>query len=126
MSTLDRPDTVRRRRPRVMLAAVATIAMVTGSVVAAVTAIAAIPGTPSGWTLVFGDDFNGSANTLPSGANWIFDTGHSYPGGPPNWGTGEIQSYTTSTSNISLDGSGNLRITPQPNKIADNAAKSAS
>ncbi|WP_370945977.1 glycoside hydrolase family 16 protein [Amycolatopsis sp. cg5] len=61
---------------------------------------------------MFADDFNGGANTLPSGANWIIDTGHSYPGGPGNWGTGEIQNYTNSTSNLSLDGSGNLRITP--------------
>ena len=37
------------------------------------------------------------ANTLPSSANWIIDTGTSYPGGPANWGTGEIQSYTNST-----------------------------
>jgi beta-glucanase (GH16 family) len=76
------------------------------------TARAAVPPTPTGWSLVFSDDFTGSAGTLPSGGNWIFDTGHGYPGGPGNWGTGEIQSYTTSTSNISLDGGGNLRITP--------------
>ncbi|MGO4428370.1 1,3-beta-glucanase, partial [Streptomyces sp. MCAF7] len=44
--------------------------------------------------------------------NWQIDTGHAYPGGPGNWGTGEIQNYTNSTSNLSLDGSGNLRITP--------------
>ncbi|GAA1841749.1 carbohydrate-binding protein [Asanoa iriomotensis] len=71
-----------------------------------------MPATPSGWTLAWSDDFNGSANTLPSSSNWIIDTGTSYPGGPANWGTGEIQSYTNSTSNVSLDGSGNLRITP--------------
>ncbi|WP_061299207.1 glycoside hydrolase family 16 protein [Herbidospora cretacea] len=73
---------------------------------------AAVPSTPSGWTLVWSDDFNGSAGTLPSSANWIIDTGHGYPGGPGNWGTGEIQNYTSSTQNLSLDGSGNLRITP--------------
>ncbi|HET8657687.1 MAG TPA: carbohydrate-binding protein [Micromonosporaceae bacterium] len=78
----------------------------------ALTARAAVPPTPTGWSLAFSDDFNGSAGTLPSSSNWIFDTGHSYPGGPANWGTGEVQSYTTSTSNIRLDGSGNLRITP--------------
>ncbi|MEU8396645.1 glycoside hydrolase family 16 protein [Nonomuraea sp. NPDC048892] len=78
----------------------------------AVSASAAVPPTPSGWSLVWSDDFNGSANTLPSSSNWIIDTGHAYPGGPANWGTGEIQNYTSSTSNLSLDGSGNLRITP--------------
>ncbi|KAB8180955.1 glycoside hydrolase family 16 protein [Microbispora catharanthi] len=73
---------------------------------------ASVPGTPSGWSLVWSDDFDGTAGTLPSSTNWIIDTGHSYPGGPGNWGTGEIQNYTSSTSNLSLDGSGNLRITP--------------
>ena len=45
-------------------------------------------------------------------ANWIIDTGTSYPGGPANWGTGEIQTYTNSTANVRHDGAGNLRITP--------------
>jgi hypothetical protein len=72
----------------------------------------AVPPPPTGWTQVWADDFDGPANTLPSSANWIIDTGHAYPGGPANWGTGEIQNYTSSTSNLSLDGAGNLRITP--------------
>ncbi|NJP26874.1 carbohydrate-binding protein [Microbispora sp. SCL1-1] len=73
---------------------------------------ASVPATPSGWSLVWSDDFNGAAGTLPSSTNWIIDTGHSYPGGPGNWGTGEIQNYTADPANVSLDGSGNLRITP--------------
>ena len=52
-------------------------------------------------------------SSLPSAANWIIDTGHGYPGGPGNWGTGEIQNYTNSPNNLSLDGTGNLRITPR-------------
>jgi len=100
------------RRLRLLLAIATAAAVATASVVVAVTAMAAIPATPTGWTLVFGDDFNGNAGSLPSTANWRFDLGHSYPGGPANWGTGEIQSYTNSPSNISLDGAGNLRITP--------------
>ncbi|TMR99016.1 glycoside hydrolase family 16 protein [Nonomuraea basaltis] len=103
--------TIRHRR---RLAAVAVVLMaLTGLLVkAAVSASAAVPPTPSGWSLVWSDDFNGGAGALPSSANWIIDTGHSYPGGPANWGTGEVQNYTSSTSNLSLDGSGNLRITP--------------
>ncbi|NLU76842.1 carbohydrate-binding protein [Micromonospora sp. HNM0581] len=76
------------------------------------TADAAVPPPPSGWSLVWSDDFTGAAGTLPSADNWIIDTGTSYPGGPPNWGTGEIQTYTSSTANVSHDGAGNLRITP--------------
>jgi hypothetical protein len=75
-------------------------------------ASASIPPPESGWTTVFADDFTGGSGALPSGSNWIIDTGHAYPGGPGNWGTGEIQNYTSSSSNLSLDGSGNLRITP--------------
>ncbi|MFC4113005.1 glycoside hydrolase family 16 protein [Nonomuraea zeae] len=103
--------TTRHRR---RLAAVAAVLLaLTGLLVkVAVSASATVPATPSGWSLVWSDDFNGSANTLPSSSNWIIDTGHAYPGGPGNWGTGEIQNYTSSTSNLSLDGSGNLRITP--------------
>ncbi|WP_157248132.1 glycoside hydrolase family 16 protein [Nonomuraea typhae] len=75
-------------------------------------ASASVPPPPSGWSLVWADDFNGPAGTLPDPGNWIIDTGHSYPGGPANWGTGEIQNYTANPGNVGLDGSGNLRITP--------------
>lgn len=71
---------------------------------------AAIPSI-SGFTLTWGDDFIGSANSLPSTSNWIIDTGTSYPGGPANWGTGEIQTYTSSTDNLKLNGNGALQIT---------------
>ena len=104
------------RRPvypgRRFLAAVAVLAGIASSTTVAVMANASVPGTPSGWSLVWSDDFTGAANSLPSPANWIIDTGTSYPGGPANWGTGEVQTYTASTANLSLDGSGNLRITP--------------
>ncbi|MFD1322310.1 carbohydrate-binding protein [Micromonospora sonneratiae] len=76
-----------------------------------VTARAAVPPTPPGWNLVWSDDFTGAAGSPPSASNWIIDTGTSYPGGPANWGTGEIQTYTGSSANIGHDGSGNLRIT---------------
>ncbi|KAF3276035.1 Carbohydrate binding 6 [Orbilia oligospora] len=71
-------------------------------------------GVPSydGWSLSWSDDFTGPANTLPSSSNWLWDLGTSYPGGPSNWGTGEIQTYVKSTSNSYLDGDGNLNIVP--------------
>ncbi|QXE34586.1 family 16 glycosylhydrolase [Streptomyces sp. GMY02] len=75
------------------------------------TAQGAIPPAP-GWTVQWSDDFNGPDRALPSTADWQIDTGHGYPGGPGNWGTGEIQNYTASPDNLSLDGNGNLRITP--------------
>ncbi len=98
-------------RSRPLLAALLAPLLVTGAL--AVAAQASVPPPPTGWTTVWSDDFDGPGNTLPSSANWIIDTGHGYPGGPGNWGTGEIQNYTNSTDNLSLDGSGNLRITPR-------------
>jgi len=73
---------------------------------------AAVPPTPPGWSLAWSDDFNGANNTAPNPNNWIVDTGHGYPGGPGNWGTGEIQRYTNDRANLRLDGTGNLRIVP--------------
>lgn len=70
------------------------------------------PAPPSGWTQVFVDDFNGTAGTGVNTSNWQYATGHGYPGGPANWGTGEIENMTSSTNNVALDGTGNLRITP--------------
>ncbi|MGS2618035.1 carbohydrate-binding protein [Micromonospora sp. LZ34] len=99
-----------RRRLRLALALLTATTTVLAGVT--VTANAAVPPPASGWSLVWSDDFTGSAGTLPSASNWIIDTGTSYPGGPPNWGTGEIQTYTASTANVSHDGGGNLRITP--------------
>ncbi|NUP51368.1 MAG: carbohydrate-binding protein [Catenulispora sp.] len=64
----------------------------------------------SGWTSVFHDDFNGSAGSSPSSANWLYDLGTSYPGGAGNWGTGEVETDTASTANVYLDGSGDLAI----------------
>ncbi|NES16965.1 MULTISPECIES: carbohydrate-binding protein [Micromonospora] len=105
------PSTVRRPRRRLALA-VAALATTTAVATVSLTAHAAVPPPASGWSLVWSDDFAGAAGTLPSSANWIIDTGTSYPGGPANWGTGEIQTYTANTANLSQDGGGNLRITP--------------
>ncbi|GAA3123186.1 beta-glucanase (GH16 family) [Kribbella aluminosa] len=78
-----------------------------------VVAEANVPPPPAGWSTVWSDDFDGPSGSLPSSTNWIVDTGHGYPGGPGNWGTGEIQNYTNSPDNLSLDGAGNLKITPR-------------
>ena len=66
---------------------------------------ATVPGPPSGWSTVFSDDFNGSSGTGID-SQWIYDTG---PGS--NFGTGEIETMTNSTSNVHLDGNGNLDLT---------------
>ncbi|GAB3506583.1 carbohydrate-binding protein [Amycolatopsis cihanbeyliensis] len=103
------PPTRRRR----LGAATAIAALLVTVPLAAPSAQASVPPPDPGWTLEWSDDFTGPAGSLPSSDNWIFDLGHNYPGGPANWGTGEIARHTDDPSNISLDGSGNLRITPR-------------
>ncbi|MCX2732435.1 glycoside hydrolase family 16 protein [Saccharopolyspora sp. NFXS83] len=99
-----------RRRGRVAAVALAAGIGLTGLVNAP--AGADVPPPDEGWTLSFGDDFTGEAGA-PPGEDWKVDTGHGYPGGPGNWGTGEIQNYTADPSNLGQDGNGNLVITPQ-------------
>ncbi|MFF4359542.1 glycoside hydrolase family 16 protein [Streptomyces sp. NPDC001604] len=101
------------RRRRALLAVLSTLGLAAALATAATqSADASAPAPPSGWTQLFLDDFNGSAGTGVNTSDWQYDTGTSYPGGAANWGTGEVETMTNSTSNVSLDGSGNLRITP--------------
>ena len=71
-----------------------------------------VPAPPPGWSTVFSDDFNGAAGSGLDTANWLYDLGTSYPGGAGNWGTGEVESETNSTSNVYQDGAGHLVIKP--------------
>lgn len=79
-------------------------------------AFASLGGAPKAhaatWTQIWSDEFNGSAGTGVSTSNWLYDTGTGYgcSGCPGNWGTGEVESMTTSTANVYQDGSGHLVI----------------
>ncbi|WP_405584884.1 glycoside hydrolase family 16 protein [Streptomyces sp. NBC_01190] len=72
---------------------------------------------PTGWTTVFSDDFNGASGTGLNRANWLYDlgTGYNYPGAAGNWGTGELETATDSTTNVYQDGAGHLVIKPVKN-----------
>jgi beta-glucanase (GH16 family) len=99
-------DRTRRRRRRVLAATAAVVvAVVFASLAYAVFRRAT-------WQTVWSEDFTGAAGTAPSSASWRYDTGTGYPGGAPQWGTGEVQSYTADRAEIALDGEGHLRITP--------------
>ncbi|KAM7194037.1 Concanavalin A-like lectin/glucanase domain containing protein [Naviculisporaceae sp. PSN 640] len=72
------------------------------------------PATPSGFPkVVFYEHFaNYKSGAQPSRDKWTFDVGTSYPGGAPQWGTGEKQIYTNKTENIYITKNGTLQIVP--------------
>ena len=69
---------------------------------------AAAPSTPAGFTQVFLDNFAGPKGSPPSAQNWLYDIG-------TDWGNHQVELDTNATSNIYLDGQGNLVI--QANKV---------
>ncbi|MFJ6561466.1 glycoside hydrolase family 16 protein [Streptomyces sp. NPDC091412] len=110
------PAVTRRRRSlrRALVAVLGTLGLAAAAATAGtLPANASAPTPPAGWTQVFLDEFDGPAGTGVNTSNWQYDTGTSYPGGAANWGTGEVETMTSSTSNVALDGSGNLLITPR-------------
>jgi beta-glucanase (GH16 family) len=66
---------------------------------------------PSGWSLVWSDEFNDPAGTPPNPAYWGYEIGDGTVNGIPGWGNAELQYYTNSTANAATDGNGNLVIT---------------
>lgn len=102
-----------RTRWRILAAAGIAAAAVAALAVIAPDPAGAVPAPPSGYSLVFGDDFTGAAGTRVNEANWRYDIGTSYPGGAANWGTGEVERMTSDSANISYDGAGHLAITPR-------------
>ncbi len=86
-----------------LLAAGCMTAIVISALVVAPTVARAgtAPAPPTGWSTVFSDNFAGTAGSAPSAANWFYDIGTGY-------GTGEIENTTNSTSNVYLDGNGDL------------------
>jgi beta-glucanase (GH16 family) len=99
--------------------------------VASVALVALVPGTASahqsraagngnglpniqGYKTVWSDNFNGRAGSPVDPRNWIYDLGQGYGCGscPAHWGTDEIETMSSSTTNVSLDGQGDLLITP--------------
>lgn len=66
---------------------------------------------PSGWGMVWSDEFNNPAGTPPNEANWSYELGDGTVNTIPGWGNNELQYYTSSTENSATDGNGNLVIT---------------
>ena len=72
-------------------------------VVTPTAALAAVPAPPAGFTLTWSDDFTGAAGTGLNTDVWRYDAGAG-----ANFGTGEVETTTTSTANVYQDGQGHL------------------
>ncbi|SEG83485.1 Beta-glucanase, GH16 family [Actinacidiphila yanglinensis] len=110
-----------RRGPRGPLAVLSSLLLLLAGALALTvsggSAAVAAPAPPTGWTTVFSDDFNGASGTGLDRSNWLYDTGtgYNYPGAAGNWGTGELETATDSTTNVYQDGAGHLVIKPVRN-----------
>jgi hypothetical protein len=115
------PDRALSPRHRMMAVTAAVSLGLLGLTAAAVTTAApasatSAPAPPSGWSTVYSDNFSGSAGSgVDSG--WTDDVGSQYSGTgcTSNWGTGEVETDTSSTANVAEDGDGHLNITPVDN-----------
>jgi len=96
--------TPRLRRALVWLAVPAMVVALTDLAGGTSASATTVPGPPSGWSTVFSDAFAGSSGSGID-SQWMYDTGTGV------FGTGEIETMTNSTSNVHLDGSGDLDIT---------------
>jgi beta-glucanase (GH16 family) len=66
---------------------------------------------PSGWDLVWSDEFDDPAGTSPNPDNWGYEIGDGVVNGIPGWGNDELEYYTDDPANAATDGEGNLVIT---------------
>jgi len=66
---------------------------------------------PSGWNMVWSDEFDEPAGTPPNPGNWTHEIGDGALNGIEGWGNSELQYYTDDPANSATDGNGNLVIT---------------
>lgn len=84
-----------------------------GSATAATPTPAAATPTPAPsnkWSLVWSDEFNAAAGTVPDAKTWNYDLGNAENNG---WGNREYQYYTSNARNAQHDGAGMLVITAE-------------
>ena len=98
-----KPRSLTGRLARWGLPALVVAAPLVAITVVPPSAQATVPAAPPGFTRTWSDDFDGAAGTGLDARSWKVDTG---PGS--SFGTGEIETMTSSTANVYQDGAGHL------------------
>jgi len=88
----------------------ATAAPATPAAATPAAPVASAPAPSNSWSLVWSDEFDGAAGTVPNAANWNYDLGNKEASG---WGNREFQYYTSSARNAQMNGAGMLVITAE-------------
>ena len=91
------PTAARRLLPLLLAVAATTVAL---------PAVPAPASATTTWTTAWSDDFTGTGRV---GSRWLYRTGTQVPGGPAQFGTGEVETNTDSTANVFQAG-GSLHI----------------
>lgn len=110
--TSDSPSTQRRKRFSFRMVTLLVISTLVFTALSFMPSSRISKASAATWSLVWSDEFSGTANTGVNTSNWLYDTGTSYSGGAANWGTGEVETMSSSTTNVFLDGNGHLVIDP--------------
>jgi len=86
-------------------------AMLVGAALACASGAATVspPPPPPPWVQVWSDEFEGQAGSSVDTTKWHFDLGDGCPG-VCGWGNNEREYYRSDTSNVRLNGSGQLLI----------------
>ena len=66
---------------------------------------------PTGWSMVWSEEFNDPAGTPPNPDIWTYEIGDVTPDGKNGWGNDELQYYTDDPANAATDGQGNMVLT---------------
>lgn len=77
---------------------------------AAPTVVAPTSSGPAAWTLVWSDEFDGTAGAPVDSTKWRHDIGDGCAAGICGWGNNEKEYYTSASDNVALDGQGRLAI----------------
>jgi Carbohydrate binding module (family 6)/Fibronectin type III domain len=100
----------------VLTAIVPALVMLASVAIAPAASAGTVPPAPAGWTTVYSDNFDGAAGSSVD-SSWTIDQGTQYSGTGCTgaYGTGEVDTASASTANVSEDGNGDLDITPVEN-----------